>query len=74
VRQLFQTSLFAFNRRRGEDARRLQRLAETHVVGERAVKFESTKEREPVDAVLLVRTQRSRTLERELEVFNLAVI
>ena len=74
VRECFQSSFLALHRRRGENARRLKRLSKTHVVRERTVQLEATQEREPIHTILLIRAQRARTLEREFEVFNLAVV
>ena len=64
----------ALDHGRRQDARRLQRLAEAHVVAQRAVQLEPAKKREPVDALLLVRPQHAAALERQHEILNLAVV
>lgn len=60
--------------RRRQDARRLQRLPEAHVVAQRAVQLEPPEKRQPVDPLLLIRSQRPLARERKLEILNLGVI
>ena len=60
--------------RRRQDARRLQRLPQAHVVAQRAVQLEAPEKRQPVDPLLLIRSQRPLARKRKLEILHLGVI